>query len=76
MNDYSDSKHIYEFFFEVKNGKKYLDIDEIERTHAHELSEIMWISPNTNIEILPKQFGEDFKNNKIFEGEIKFINEL
>lgn len=65
-----------EFFFEVKNGKDYLNIEEIERTHAHELVDIMWISPADNIEILPKQFGEDFKDNKIFEGEIKFINEI
>ena len=65
-----------EFFFEVKNGGKYLDIDGLERTHAHELAEIMWISSSDNISILPKQFDEDFKNNKIFEGETKFINEL
>ena len=65
-----------EFFFEVKNGKDYLNIDELERTHAHELAEILWISPGDDISILPKKFDEDFKNNKIFEGETKFINEL
>ena len=73
----SDRKDEYvEFFFEVKNGKDYLNIDGLERTHAHELSEILWVSSNTDIEILPKQFNEDFKNNRIFEGETKFINEL
>lgn len=65
-----------EFFFDVKNGEKYLNIDGLERTHAYELSEILWVSPDSDIEILPKQFNEDFKNNKIFEGEIKFISEL
>jgi len=73
----SDDKTEYvEFFFEVKNGKDYLNIDGLERTHAHELAEILWVSPDSNIEILPKQFNEDFKNNKIFDGETKFINEL
>jgi hypothetical protein len=65
-----------EFFFEVKNGEKYLNIDGLERTHAHELAEILWISPDSDIEILPKKFSENFKNDKIFEGELKFINEL
>jgi len=65
-----------EFFFEVKNGEKYLNIDGVERTHAHELAEILWISPNDDINMLPKKFDEDFKKNKIFEGETKFISEL
>jgi len=65
-----------EFFFEVKNGEKYLNIDGLERTHAHELAEILWVSPDNDIKILPEQFNEDFKDNKIFEGETKFINEL
>ena len=65
-----------EFFFEVKNGKKYLNIDGLERTHAHELAEILWVSPDSDIEILPKQFNKDFKDNNIFERETKFINEL
>lgn len=65
-----------EFFFEVKNGEKYLNIDGLERTHAHELAEILWVSPDSDIKILPEQFDKDFKNNNIFKGEIKFINEL
>ena len=78
ISTFMDSKkdEYVEFFFEVKNGEKYLNIDGLERTHAHELSEIIWISPSDNIEILPKQFDKDFKNNNIFTGEIKFINEL
>lgn len=71
-----DNIEYVEFFFEVKNGKDYMEIDGLERTHAYELTEIMWISPNDNISILPKQFDEDFKGNKIFEGGVKFINEL
>ena len=76
INTFKVNNQYVEFFFEVKNGKDYLNIDGLERTHAHELAEILWISPNSGIEILPKQFNEDFKNNKIFEGETKFISEL
>lgn len=76
INTFKVNNQFVEFFFEVKNGEKYLNIDGLERTHAHELAEILWVSTDTNIQILPKQFNEDFKNNKIFEGETKFINEL
>lgn len=78
INTFMGSKkdEYIEFFFEVKNGKDYLNIDGLERTHAHELTEVLWTLPSSGVEILPKQFNEDFKNGKIFEGEIKFINEL
>ncbi len=78
INTFMDNKkdEYVEFFFEIKNGENYLNIDGLERTHAHELSQILWVSPDTDIEFLPKQFDEDFKNNKIFKGETKFINEL
>jgi ADP-ribose pyrophosphatase YjhB (NUDIX family) len=76
INTFKVNNQYVEFFFEVKNGEKYLNIDGLERTHSHELAEIMWLSSDTDIEILPKQFSEDFKNNNIFEGETKFINEL
>lgn len=77
INTFIEKSNEYvEFFFEVKNGKDYLNIEGLERTHARELTEILWVSPNNDIEILPKKFNVDFKNNKIFDGEIKFINEL
>ncbi|MBP7006465.1 MAG: NUDIX domain-containing protein [Candidatus Pacebacteria bacterium] len=77
INTFMEKSNEYiEFFFEVKNGKDYLNIDGLERTHARELTEILWVHPSNDIEILPKKFNVDFKNNKIFNGEIKFINEL
>jgi 8-oxo-dGTP diphosphatase len=76
INTFMDKNEHLEFFFEVKNGREYLNIEKLERTHAHELVEILWVSPDSDIEILPKQFNEDFKKGKIFEGETKFINEL
>ena len=76
INTYIDKYEYVEFFFEVKNGKDYLNIEGLERTHAHELTEMLWISPDSDIKILPVKFDEDFKNNKILEGETKFISEL
>ena len=78
INTFIDDKkdEYVEFFFEVKNGKEYLNIDELERTHSHELAEILWVSSNDNISILPKKFDKDFKNDNIFEGGTKFISEL
>jgi len=71
-----NSTECVEFFFEVKNGKDYLNIEKLERTHAHELSEIMWVSQKNDIEILPIDFGNDFKNNNIDLNKTKFISEL
>lgn len=76
INTFIDKYEYVEFFFEIKNGKEYLNIDKLERTHAHELAEILWVSPSDNVSILPKKFDEDFKKNKILEGETKFIDEL
>jgi len=71
-----DKTEYVEFFFEVKNGKDYLNTDGLERTHAHELSEIIWVSQNNDIEILPIHLGNDFKNNNIDLNKTKFISEL
>ncbi len=78
ISTFIDSKkeQYLEFFFEVKNGKEYLNIDGLERTHAHELAEILWISPTDNIEILPKDLDKDFKENNIDLTKTKFISEL
>lgn len=75
IEDKNSIEHV-EFFFEVKNGKDYLNIDGLEKTHAHELTEILWVLPGSDIEILPKQFSEDFKNNNIDLNKTKFISEL
>lgn len=75
IEDKKSKQHV-EFFFEVKNGEDYLNIEGLERTHSHELTEILWITSDSDIKILPVKFDEDFKNNKIFEGETKFISEL
>src|SRR3972149_178175 len=45
----SDGKQYIEFFIEVKNGADYLDFEKIERPHAHEIAEIIWVHSNDDI---------------------------
>jgi len=75
INNYtqSDGKQYIEFFFEVKNGKDYLNTEKLARSHAHEIAEIVWVSPTDDIRILPKEFGEDFKAGKIISDEVRYI---
>jgi len=58
-------KHSIEFMFEITNGEDYLDLDSLERTHSHELSEIYWASSDEDIFLLPKKIAEDFRDSKI-----------
>jgi ADP-ribose pyrophosphatase YjhB (NUDIX family) len=74
--DNKDKKQYVEFFFEIENGESYLDIEKLNRTHAHELAEIVWISRSDNINILPEALSKDFKENNIDKEKIKFINQL
>lgn len=68
-----DIRQSVEFFFEITNGSEYKNIEHLERTHAHEIAEICWVSPTDDIKILPKKFAEDFKANKILSDEVRFI---
>ena len=71
----TDNKHYVEFFFEVVNGKDYLDTEKLIRSHAHEITEIIWISPNDNIRILPKILAEDFRKGKVISDEVRYYKE-
>ena len=68
-----------EFFFEIRNGSDYLDIQTIEkkeRSHAHELAEIYWASPDEDVNILPTQIAHDFSDGTILAPEVRFISDL
>jgi ADP-ribose pyrophosphatase YjhB (NUDIX family) len=77
INNFSqtDGKQYIEFFFEVKNGMDYLDTVKFTRSHAHEIAEIVWISPIDSIKILPKSLGDDFKAGKIVSHEVEYIKD-
>ncbi|TSC77644.1 MAG: NUDIX hydrolase [Parcubacteria group bacterium Gr01-1014_24] len=68
-----DGKQYIEFFFEVKNSKDYLDTEKLIRSHAHEITEVVWVNPNDDIRILPKNLGEDFKLGKVISDEVRYI---
>ena len=65
-----------EFFFEVTNGDKYLDVEKLNRTHAHELAEIVWISSSDNVHFLPKKLKEDFQTGKIISDELRYLSDF
>lgn len=75
INNFTDANNTQsiEFFFEIKNSQDYRDTTNNTRTHAYEISEICWISPNDEVSLLPNRFFEDFKNGKILSGEVKFL---
>jgi ADP-ribose pyrophosphatase YjhB (NUDIX family) len=61
-----------EFFFEVKNGADFLNLEGLKRTHAHELAEILWIDPSSTLNLLPKSVLQDFKEGKLFSNETRY----
>ena len=72
--DYAKKGHFVEFFFEVLNGKDYLNSSELSRTHAHEIADIVWIKPTDDIILLPKKLAEDFRTGQILHDDPKFIS--
>ena len=68
-----DSIQSIEFFFEILNGDDYKNLDGLERTHAHELDDVVWISKTDDMKIMPQKFNQDFKEGNLFSGEIAFV---
>jgi len=69
----TDGVQSIEFFFEIKNGADYTNTEELARTHAHEISEIIWVDKNNNLRILPEQIANDFKTDKILSNETRIV---
>jgi len=64
-----------EFFFEVTNGADYLNVEHLTRTHAYELSEIIWVDSNERIKILPQKIEQDLKNGELISDTIRYIKD-
>lgn len=62
-----------EFFFEVTNGAEYVGCELLTRSHAHELAEICWVSPEDDIHILPLAFAKDFKEGLTLSNEVRYL---
>lgn len=66
-------RHNLEFFFEIKNPKDYLNADFSAATHAHEIGELHWMSPEDTRKLLPEEFARDFHGQMISLSETKYI---
>lgn len=69
----SGDRHNLEFFFEIKNAKDYLTADFSAATHAHEIGELHWMSPEDTHKLLPEEFARDFREQAISSLDIKYI---
>ncbi len=74
INQYIDNDHDYlEFFFEIKNADEYLDLNNLNGKSKDSITEIVWVSKNDTIKVLPERIFSDIKsgnfplnNNVIF----------
>lgn len=70
---YFENDNFLEFFFEIKNSQDYLDIGKLKGSHSYELVDVLWVSKEDDINILPKKLNEDFKNGILGKTELQFI---
>ena len=77
VNTYTDErlKQSIEFFFEIKNTADYLHLEAAERSHAHEIDEYVWVSPDDDVVVKPLKFGELFKAQSLNIADIVFLRE-
>ena len=75
VNNFTDINQTQsvEFFFEIINSADYLDINNLNGTHGHELVEICWIGKNDSKIIKPEQVQSDLNNGKILSDVVKFL---
>lgn len=71
---YMDDSYL-EFFFEIKNSQDYLDVSKLKGSHSHELVDILRVSKEDDVNILPKKLNEDFKNGLVLHDEVIFIKD-
>jgi 8-oxo-dGTP diphosphatase len=76
INNFMDGDNVQsiEFFFEVLNSSEYKNIENITKTHAHEIAETLWIESSDAVILKPKELWEDFKMGKIFSDQVRYIN--
>lgn len=73
--DETSPTQVVEFLFEVTNGASYITPPVSVGTHAHEIAEIVWITPDTDMLIKPYAIGDAFKTNTLLSDITRFIRE-
>ncbi|MFA4975341.1 MAG: NUDIX domain-containing protein [Candidatus Paceibacterota bacterium] len=76
INNFMDGeiRQSVEFFFEITNGKDYLNIGHLKTTHAHEIAEVCWLEPAGTTPIKPNGLWEDFKKGNIISDKVRYID--
>lgn len=69
-----NGKHAVEFFFAITNASDYRLLGDV-RTHAHELSNISWVSQNEKREMRPYGVWEDFVEGRLGDGKLRFLTQ-
>ncbi len=67
-----DGTNFFEFFFQIKNGADYLDIEKL-NIQKDEIFEILWVGKNEKLNILPEKVYQDFNNGVIGTLDVQFI---
>jgi ADP-ribose pyrophosphatase YjhB (NUDIX family) len=65
-------KSFLEFFFEITNGADFENLDD-SKIDRNEILDVVWVSKDNDINILPKKLNEDFKNGILGKIELQFI---
>jgi ADP-ribose pyrophosphatase YjhB (NUDIX family) len=78
VNTFFDGEEIQpiEFFFEIKNTKDYIDCEQNDRTHEHEVVEMVWADSEKCPRILPNRLCTDFKDGNILSDETRYISDF
>ena len=62
-----------EFFFEVTNGKDYINEKELKGTHSFEFNDICWVGKGDEKEIMPKHIQDCLNDGTILSDTVRFI---
>ncbi len=65
-------KSFLEFFFEITNGADFENLNE-SKIDRNEILDVVWVSKDNDINILPKKLNEDFRSGILGKTELQFI---
>ena len=66
----AEEKQTVEFIFEILNGSDFLTTAENEKTHAHEIDEVVWLTPRDTYDaIRPAPLEARFREGTLIHVE-------